>query len=134
MTIKQTSPWLFYCFFLHTYPTPTWCLISTHFVIYMVMEFLWCCVLKSNFFCWRSTCSKEIVVFCEYNEWQFVEKWQNLTWKVKFLCQKSSKISWFLFRSKMIVTRRTSNSWSTICTFQMRAWWVYLFLANHFAS
>ena len=145
MTIKQTSPWLFYCFFLHTYPTPTWCLISPHFVIYMQLwNFIHVRSSKARFFGRRSTCSKEIIVFCEYNEWQFVKKWQNLTWKMKFLRHESLKTSWFFFRSKMIVTLGgqfflnyiliTSNSWSTICTFQMRAWWVYLFLANHFAS
>ena len=43
----------------------------------------------------KSTNSKEVVVFCDYNERHFIKTPQKLTFKVNFLCQKSSKSSNF---------------------------------------
>ena len=54
-------------------------------------------VLKSKVFGQESTSSKEIVVFYEYNELRFVKKCQNCTFKVDFLCQKSTESFWIFF-------------------------------------
>ena len=54
-----------------------------------VVEFQRWWVLKSKLFVQESTCSKEIVVFCEYEEHQIVKKCRNRTFKINFLCQKS---------------------------------------------
>ena len=57
-----------------------------------VVEFQRLWVLKSKVFGQESTYSKDIVVFYEYNELRFVKKCQNRTFKIDFLCQKSTEL------------------------------------------
>ena len=56
-----------------------------------VVEFKKWWVLKCNIFTQELTCSKEIVLKQSCDELWFVKKCQNCTFKVNFLCQKSTK-------------------------------------------
>ena len=56
-----------------------------------VVEFKRWWVLKCKLFAQESTCSKEILLKQSYDELWFVKKCQNCTFKVNFLCQKSTE-------------------------------------------
>ena len=57
-----------------------------------VVEFQRWWVLKSKSFTQESTCSKEIVLKQSCDELWFVKKCRNCTFKVNFLCQKSTDV------------------------------------------
>ena len=72
----------------------TRCTYAQH-SISSVVEFQRWRVLKSKVF--HLSSSEETVLFCKYNELQFVKKCQNHTFKVYLLCQKSMDVFLIFF-------------------------------------
>ena len=73
-------------------------------------------------FCPKSTCSKEIVLFWDYGEHEFVKKCRNRTFKVNFLCQKSTEF----FQKKIILGQKTCILGPTIFKIPQPNWYYYL--------